>query len=54
MAAFDPTIEETHEELQDVLLLRVHNTLRLLVRARELQRRLFQDVYVSLANCYFG
>src|SRR5437879_7666036 len=28
---------QTHEELQDVLLLRVHNTLRLLVRARELR-----------------
>src|SRR5436309_2302498 len=40
---------QTHEELQDVLLLRVHNTLRLLVRARELQRRLFQDVYVYLS-----
>jgi hypothetical protein len=40
---------ETHEELQDVLHLRVHNTLRLLVRARELQRRLFRDVYVYLS-----
>src|SRR2546429_8821269 len=29
--------------------LRVHNTLRLLVRARELQRRLFQDVHVYLS-----
>src|SRR5947208_6468017 len=38
---------QTHEELQDVLLLRVHNTLRLLVRARELQRRLFQDASTS-------
>ena len=40
---------ETHEELQDLLHLRVHNTLRLLVRARELQRKLFQDVYVYLS-----
>ena len=40
---------QTHEELQEVLLLRVHNTLRLLVRARELQRKLFQDVYVYLS-----
>jgi hypothetical protein len=40
---------ETHEELQDVLHLRVHNTLRLLVRACELQRRLFPDVYVYLS-----
>src|SRR5256884_282696 len=44
-----PPAGQTHEELQDVLLLRVHNTLRLLVRARELQRRLFQDVYVYLS-----
>ena len=40
---------QTDEELQDLLHLRVHNTLRLLVRARELQRKLFQDAYVYLS-----
>jgi hypothetical protein len=40
---------QTHEELQDVLHLRVHNTLRLLVRARELKRKSFQDAYVYLS-----
>src|SRR5207302_1490826 len=40
---------QTHTELQDLLHLRVHDTLRLLVRARELQRKLFQDVYVYLS-----
>lgn len=40
---------QTHEELQDLLHLRVHNTLRLLVRAHELQRKPFQDAYVYLS-----
>lgn len=40
----------THEELQDLLQLRVHDTLRLLVRARELQRKSFQDAYVYLST----
>lgn len=37
---------QTHEELQDLLHLRVHNTLRLLVHAGALQRKSFQDAYV--------
>jgi hypothetical protein len=40
---------QTHEELQDVLHLRVHNTLRLLVQAHQLQRKSFQDAYVYLS-----
>src|SRR5947209_19291488 len=40
---------QTHSELQDLLQLRVHDTLRLLVRARELQRNPFQDTYVYLS-----
>ena len=40
---------QTHTELQDLLHLRVHDTLRLLVRARELQRKPFQDTYVYLS-----
>ena len=43
------TAGQTHQELQDLLHLRVHDTLRFLVRARELQRKLFQDVYVYLS-----
>ena len=41
---------QTHQELQNVLHLRMHNTLRLLVRARELQRKPFQDTYVYLST----
>jgi len=40
---------QTHGELQDVLHLRVHDTLRLLVEARELKREQFQDTYVYLS-----
>jgi hypothetical protein len=40
---------QTHEELQDLLHLRVYDTLRLLVRAHELQRKLFQDIYLYLS-----
>lgn len=40
---------QTHEELQDLLYLRVHDTLRLLVDAHELQRKSFQDAYVYLS-----
>jgi len=41
---------QTHTELQDLLHLRVHDTLRLLVRARELKRKPFQDTYVYLST----
>lgn len=40
---------QTHQELQNVLHLRVHDTLRFLVRAHELQRKRFQDFYVYLS-----
>jgi len=40
---------QTHGELQDLLHLRAHDTLRLLVRARELQRKSCQDAYVYLS-----
>lgn len=40
---------QTHQELQDLLHLRVHDTLRILVRARELQRKSFRDAYVYLS-----
>lgn len=40
---------QTHQELQDLLHLRVHDTLRILVHARELQRKSFQDAYVYLS-----
>jgi len=40
----------THGELQDLLHLRVHDTLRLLVRARELSRERFEDAYVYLSS----
>jgi hypothetical protein len=40
---------QTHEELQDLLHLRAHDTLRLLVRTHELQRKLFQDIFVYLS-----
>ena len=41
---------QTHQELQNVFHLRMHDTLRLLVRARELQRKPFQDTYVYLSS----
>jgi hypothetical protein len=41
---------QTHTELQDLLHLRVHDTLRLLMRARELKRKSFQDTYVYLST----
>ena len=41
---------QTHEELQDVLHLRVHDTLRLVVRARQLSRKKFEDAYVYLSS----
>jgi hypothetical protein len=39
----------THEELQEILGLRVHDTLRLLVRDRFIGRELFDQVYLYLA-----
>ena len=41
---------QTHGELQDVLKLRAHDTLRLLVRARKLTRRRFEQTYVYLSS----
>ena len=40
---------QTHDELQELLQLRVHDTLRLLVEAQALRRQQFQDVYVYLS-----
>lgn len=40
---------QTHGELQEVLHLRVHDTLRLLIGAGELSRRQFQQTYVYLS-----
>jgi len=39
---------QTHEELQERLRLRLHDTLRNLVEAKELTRRSWEDVYVYL------
>ena len=39
---------QTHEELQERLRLRLHDTLRDLVEAKALGRRLWEDVYVYL------
>jgi len=39
---------QTHEELQEKLRLRLHDTLRDLVEAKALTRRLWEDVYVYL------
>ena len=39
---------QTHEELQEQLRLRLHDTLRDLVEAKALARRLWEDVYVYL------
>ena len=41
---------QTHDELQDLLQLRVHDTLRLLVHARALTRERFEEVYVYLSS----
>lgn len=41
---------QTHEELQQLLRLRVHDTLRFLVGGRQLTRRRFQDAYVYLSS----
>jgi len=41
---------QTHEELQELLQLRVHDTLRLLVRAQALTRERFQEAYVYLSS----
>ncbi len=41
---------QTHGELQDLLQLRVHDTLRLLIRARALRRKRFEEVYVYLSS----
>ena len=41
---------QTHSELEGVLQLRVHDTLRLLVRARQLSRKQFQQTYVYLSS----
>jgi hypothetical protein len=40
---------QTHEELQNLLHLRVHDTLRFLVRVRQLKRKRFQDAYLYLS-----
>lgn len=39
---------QTHEELQGLLGLRVHDTLRSLVGSREIARQLFEDLYIYL------
>ena len=41
---------QTHDELQELLQLRVHDTLRLLVQGKALRRQRFQDVYVYLSS----
>lgn len=41
---------QTHGELQDLLQLRVHDTLRLLVHAQGLTRERFEEVYVYLSS----
>jgi hypothetical protein len=41
---------QTHGELQDMLQLRVHDTLRLLIQDHELTRKQFQDAYVYLSS----
>ena len=40
---------QTHGELQDLLQLRVHDTLRLLVRAGAIERKRFEDQFVYLS-----
>lgn len=41
---------QTHSELQDVLQLRVHDTLRLLIQDHALTRKQFQDAYLYLSS----
>lgn len=41
---------QTHTELQDLLQLRVHDTLRLLVQDHALTRKQFQDAYLYLSS----
>ena len=41
---------QTHGELQDVLQLRVHDTLRLLIQDHALTRKQFQDAYLYLSS----
>ena len=41
---------QTHTELQDLLQLRVHDTLRLLVQDHALSRKQFQDAYLYLSS----
>jgi len=41
---------QTHGELQDMLQLRVHDTLRLLIQDRALTRKQFQDAYLYLSS----
>ena len=41
---------QTHSELQDVLQLRVHDTLRLLIEDHALTRKQFQDAYLYLSS----
>ena len=41
---------QTHSELQDLLQLRVHDTLRLLIQDHALTRKQFQDAYLYLSS----
>jgi len=41
---------QTHSELQDLLQLRVHDTLRLLIQDHTLTRKQFQDAYLYLSS----
>ena len=41
---------QTHGELQDILQLRVHDTLRLLIQDHALARKPFQDAYLYLSS----
>lgn len=41
---------QTHSELQDLLQLRVHDTLRLLIEDHALTRKQFQDAYLYLSS----
>lgn len=41
---------QTHRELQDLLQLRVHDTLRLLIQDHALTRKQFQDAYLYLSS----
>ena len=41
---------QTHSELQDLLQLRVHDTLRILIQDHALTRKQFQDAYLYLSS----